>query len=158
MFHVTDMLGQTNDKRGSTGSTGDRYPYLALNNGMVFVTEKDGTGKETGHLRYTEAVIDTYYEIEVHQIDVNGVVKFEVLINGTEFQSLTNSEPLTIRNAHIFLSDEFNAAAMVTVTYFRVETYGACEEEEYTGLQCDQCIGGWYLDASDTTCKGELKL
>ena len=87
----------------------------------------------------------TYYEIEVHQIDVNGAVKFEVFINGTELSemSMTLSQPLTIRNAHIYLSDEFDfAAAMVDVTYFRVETYGACEEEQYSGVQCDECIAG----------------
>ena len=73
MFHVTDMLGQTNDKRGSQQTTGDRYPYLSLNSeNLVFVTELD-TGKETGHQRYRTAALNTEYEIEVHQIDVNVV-------------------------------------------------------------------------------------
>ena len=153
------MLGQTNDKRGSQQTTGDRYPYLSLNSeNLVFVTELD-TGKETGHQRYRTAALNTEYEIEVHQIDVNGQVKYEVLIDGAPFQSLTNSQPITIRNAYIWLSDDFNNFnnddAPVTVTYFRVETYGACDKEEYTGLDCTECIAGWYLDSSDTTCKGK---
>ena len=155
VFQVTDRLGQTGNRQGNFGTTGDRYPALVTNNDdMVFYSQR-GTQVDPTPDRYN-AVTGQKYEIEMHQIDKNGVVTYEVLIDGASIKSEANTRPLTVRNAYLYLSFPIGRdAADVTIDNFYIESEGACDSEEYTGIMCDECSSGWYWTASDSTCNGE---
>ena len=158
IFHVTDRLGQTNNKQGQHSTIGDRYPAMYTNGASIVFYSQRGTKVAAPADRYNSPVIGQKYEMEMHQIDKAGTVTYEVFVDGAEIKSEANTNPRTVRNAYLYLSNPYgsnNAPADVTIDNFYIETWGACDSEEYSGTMCDECASGWYWTSNDSMCNGK---
>ena len=159
IYHVTDGINQGGgNKEGNFGSTGDRYPFLALNNeNMVFISEKNGQ-TDPRDLQYP-AHLNTKYKIEVHQINVEGKSMYEIFIDDVKEASIENTSPIIVQDAMVYLSANFIDAGDVT-TVSASDLMAECPEEFLTRLpvQAIKCRlgqvmpsppGAWTSEAGD---------
>ena len=123
---------------GRHSSTGDRYPFLALNNEkIVFVSEKNGNFNPDD-LKY-EAELNTKYKIEVHQTNMDGTTMFKIFIDDVEEVSVINSSPIVVENALVYLAPNFVDAGNATVEYFYLESF--------------YCDPGFYWNEGTSSCE-----
>ena len=144
IYHVTDGINQGGgNKEGNFGSTGDRYPFLALNNeNMVFISEKNGQ-TDPRDLQYP-AHLNTKYKIEVHQINVEGKSMYEIFIDDVKEASIENTSPIIVQDAMVYLSANFIDAGDATIEYFYLESYN--------------CLSGFYWSDSTSSCASKFQL
>ena len=142
IYHVTDGINQGGgNKNGNFGSTGDRYPFLALNSEkLIFISEKNGQ-TDPRDLQYA-ANLNTKYKIEVHQINVDGTTMYEIFIDDVEKVSVENNSPIIVENAMVYLAANFIDVGDATVEYFYLESY--------------YCNNGFYWNNMTSSCGGKL--
>ena len=116
IYHVTDDDGRDH------GSTGDRYPFLNLNNAqMQFTSEKNGQLSPVDY-RFNPT-LGTKYEVEIYQINRQGTTIFEIYLDDEKVDSDVNSQPTIVEDAMVFLSDNFYEPGDATIEYFYLESY-----------------------------------
>lgn len=134
IYHVTDGIG---NRQGDFGTTGDRYPFLNLNNAqMQFTSEKNGRFNDVDY-RFNPT-LGTKYEVEINQYHSNALTQFKMFHDGEEVASVVNSQPTIVEDAMVFLSDNFYEPGDATVEYFYLESY--------------HCDSGFQWSDSDSAC------
>ena len=129
IYHVTDG--------GNHGSTGDRYPWLGLNNEQLVFNSEKNNNVNFLDLRFAPQ-LGTKYKIEVHQINVRGRSIYEIFIDDVEMSSRENTSPVVVENAMVYLGANFIDVGDVTVDYFYLESY-YCESEFYWSDSSSSC-------------------
>ena len=129
IYHVTDGRDH--------GTTGDRYPFLNLNNAqMQFTSEKNGQFSPVDY-RFNPT-LGTKYEVEINQYHSNALTQFKMFRDGEEVDSVVNTSPTIVENALVYLSDDFYEPGDATVEYFYLESY--------------YCDSGFHWSGSDSAC------
>ena len=129
IYHVTDS--------GNHGSTGDRYPWLGLNNEQLVFNSEKNNNVNFLDLRFAPQ-LGTKYKIEVHQINVRGRSIFEIFIDDVAMASRENTAPVVVENSMVYLGANFIDVGDVTVEYFYLESY-YCESEFYWSDSSSSC-------------------
>ena len=130
IYHVTDG--------GNHGSTGDRYPWMGLNNQQFVFKQERNNNFDFQDLRFNPE-LGTKYKIEVRQVNVRGKTVSTILIDDVIENTRENTAPVIVENAMVYLGADFVNAGDATVEYFYLESY-YCESEFYWSDSSSSCL------------------